>query len=107
MRRVGVIEKSCDFLVVGAGIVGLAITNELLLRGCKNILVLEKEKSLGAHSSGRNSGVLHAGIYYAPDSLKAKYCIEGNRLMRDFCRENGVAISECGKVIVADSEGEA
>ncbi len=104
MRRVGVMEKSCDFLVVGAGIVGLAITNELLLRGCKNILVLEKEKSLGAHSSGRNSGVLHAGIYYAPDSLKAKYCIEGNRLMRDFCRENGVAISECGKVIVADSE---
>ncbi len=97
-------EKNCDFLVVGAGIVGLAITNELLLRGCKNILVLEKEKSLGAHSSGRNSGVLHAGIYYAPDSLKAKYCIEGNRLMGDFCRENGVAISECGKVIVADSE---
>ena len=104
MKRVGVMEKSCDFLVVGAGIVGLAITNELLLRGCKNILVLEKEKSLGAHSSGRNSGVLHAGIYYAPDSLKAKYCIEGNRLMRDFCRENGVAISECGKVIVVDSE---
>lgn len=97
-------EKSCDFLVVGGGIVGLAITKELLLRGYKNILVLEKEKSLGAHSSGRNSGVLHAGIYYAPDSLKAKYCIEGNRLMRDFCRENGVAISECGKVIVADSE---
>lgn len=97
-------EKSCDFLVVGGGIVGLAITNELLLRGCENILVVEKEKSLGAHSSGRNSGVLHAGIYYAPDSLKAKYCIEGNRLMRDFCRENGVAISECGKVIVADSE---
>ncbi len=104
VRRVGVMEKSCDFLVVGAGIVGLAITKELLQRGCKNILVLEKEESLGAHSSGRNSGVLHAGIYYAPDSLKAKYCIEGNRLMRDFCRENGVAISECGKVIVADSE---
>lgn len=97
-------EKNCDFLVVGGGIVGLAITNELLLRGCENILVVEKEKSLGAHSSGRNSGVLHAGIYYVPDSLKAKYCIEGNRLMRDFCRENGVAISECGKVIVADSE---
>ncbi|MXZ13701.1 MAG: L-2-hydroxyglutarate oxidase [Candidatus Dadabacteria bacterium] len=97
-------EKSCDFLVIGGGIVGLAITNELLLRGCKNILILEKEKNLGAHSSGRNSGVLHAGIYYTPDSLKARYCIEGNRLMRDFCRENGVTISECGKVIVADSE---
>ena len=97
-------KKSCDFLVVGGGIVGLTVANELLLRGCRNILVLEKEKSLGIHSSGRNSGVLHAGIYYTPDSLKARYCIEGNRLMRDFCRENGVAISECGKVIVADSE---
>lgn len=104
MRRVGIMERSCDFLVVGGGIVGLTIANELLLRGCKNILVLEKEKNLGAHSSGRNSGVLHAGIYYTPDSLKARYCIEGNRLMRDFCRENKVAISECGKVIVADSE---
>ena len=83
---------------------GLAIANELLLRGCKNIIVLEKERNLGVHSSGRNSGVLHAGIYYTPDSLKARYCIEGNRLMRDFCLENGVTISECGKVIVADSE---
>ena len=50
-------EKNCDFLVVGGGIVGLTIANELLLRGCKNILILEKERSLGAHSSGRNSGV--------------------------------------------------
>ncbi len=103
-RRARLMEKNCDFLVVGGGIVGLAITNELLLRGCDNIIVLEKEEGLGAHSSGRNSGVLHAGIYYTPDSLKARYCIEGNRLMRDFCHENGVAISECGKVIVADSE---
>jgi len=99
-------EKSCDFLIVGGGILGFAITNELLLRGCENIVVLEKERSLGVHSSGRNSGVLHSGIYYAPDSLKAKYCVEGNRLMRDFCRENNVAISECGKVIVANSEQE-
>ncbi len=97
-------KKKCDFLIVGGGIVGLAIANELIQRGCRKIIVLEKEKSLGMHSSGRNSGVLHAGIYYTPDSLRARYCIEGNRLMRDFCLENGVAISECGKVIVADSE---
>lgn len=97
-------EKSCDFLVVGGGIVGLAAANELLARGCENVLVVEKEKSLGAHASGRNSGVLHAGVYYAPDSLKARYCVEGNRLMRDFCRENGVAMVDRGKVIVADSE---
>ena len=97
-------EKGCDFLVVGGGIVGLAAANELLGRGCENILIVEKEKSLGAHASGRNSGVLHAGVYYAPDSLKARYCVEGNRLMRDFCRENGVAMVDRGKVIVADSK---
>jgi len=97
-------EKGCDFLVVGGGIMGLAAANELLGRGCENILIVEKEKSLGAHASGRNSGVLHAGVYYAPDSLKARYCVEGNRLMRDFCRENGVAMVDRGKVIVADSE---
>lgn len=97
-------EKGCDFLVVGGGIVGLAAANELLGRGCENILIVEKEKSLGAHASGRNSGVLHAGVYYAPDSLKARYCVEGNRLMRDFCRKNGVAMEDRGKVIVADSE---
>lgn len=97
-------EKGCDFLVVGGGIMGLAAANELLGRGCENILIVEKEKSLGAHASGRNSGVLHAGVYYAPDSLKARYCVEGNRLMRDFCRENGVAMEDRGKVIVADSE---
>ena len=97
-------EKGCDFLVVGGGIMGLAAANELLGRGCENILIVEKEKSLGAHASGRNSGVLHAGVYYAPDSLKARYCVEGNRLMRDFCRKNGVAMEDRGKVIVADSE---
>ena len=97
-------EKGCDFLVVGGGIMGLAAANELLGRGCENILIVEKEKSLGAHASGRNSGVLHAGVYYAPDSLKARYCVEGNSLMRDFCRENGVAMEDRGKVIVADSE---
>ena len=97
-------SESCDFLVVGGGILGLATTRELLLRGCEDIIVLEKEKSLGAHASGRNSGVLHAGIYYAPDSLRARHCSRGNAMMRDFCRENGVEIDDCGKVIVADSE---
>ena len=97
-------KQRCDFLIIGGGIIGLAIANELIKRGCRKIIVLEKEKSLGVHSSGRNSGVLHAGIYYTPDSLRARYCIEGNRLMKDFCLENGVAISECGKVIIADSE---
>ena len=97
-------DKTCDFLVVGGGVLGLATANELIARGLKNIIVLEKEKGLGMHGSGRNSGVLHAGIYYAPDSLKARYCVEGNRLLRDFCEENGVDIRLCGKVIVAESE---
>ncbi len=97
-------DKNCDFLVVGGGIVGLAIANELLLRGFEKILILEKEENLAMHASGRNSGVLHSGIYYTPDSMKARYCVEGNRLMRDFCEQNDVPISNCGKVIVSDSE---
>lgn len=97
-------RENCDFLVVGGGILGLTAAYELLRRGCEDIIVLEKEKTLGAHASGRNSGVLHAGIYYAPDSLRAGHCARGNSIMRDFCRENGVEIDDCGKVIVADSE---
>ncbi len=97
-------DKTCDFLIVGAGVLGLAAANELLARGLKDIIVLEKEKSLGMHGSGRNSGVLHAGVYYPPDSLKAGHCVEGNGLLRSFCEENGVDIRLCGKVIVASSE---
>lgn len=89
-----------EILIVGAGIIGLTIARELVKAGHGDIVIIEKEPELGRHASGRNSGVLHAGIYYAPDSLKAKSCLNGNRLMRAFCREKGLPLLESGKVIV-------
>jgi L-2-hydroxyglutarate oxidase LhgO len=95
-----------EILVVGGGIIGLALARELVARGRSDILIVEKEEALGRHASGRNSGVLHAGIYYAPDSLKAQSCLGGNRLMKAFCREQGLPLHEGGKVIVARTEAE-
>jgi len=92
--------KNCTYLICGAGITGLAIANELVNRGADDILIIEKEAYSGAHASGRNSGVLHAGIYYTPDSLKAKFCVEGNRLMKSFCRLHNLVLLETGKTIV-------
>jgi L-2-hydroxyglutarate oxidase LhgO len=94
-----------EFLIVGGGIVGLTIARELSARR-GGVVVLEKEDRLGRHASGRNSGVLHAGIYYAPDSLKARSCLAGNRLMKAYCREKGLPLSESGKVVVARAEAE-
>ncbi len=93
-------------IICGGGIIGLTIAKELLDKGHKNIVILEKEKKLGEHASGRNSGILHAGIYYSPDSLKARFCLEGNFLMKDYCRKNNIPILESGKVIVAKNEEE-
>jgi L-2-hydroxyglutarate oxidase LhgO len=95
-----------DVLVVGGGIIGLTITRELLAAGVGDVVVLEKEPELGRHASGRNSGVLHAGIYYAPDSMKARSCLNGNRLMSAYCREKGLPLHQGGKVVVARSEAE-
>ena len=98
---------SADLVVIGGGIVGLAVADAWLLRNPKSsVIVLEKELSLAAHASGRNSGVLHAGFYYAPDSLKARLTRQGNAQLREFCHEAGVPIRETGKVVVAQSEGE-
>jgi (S)-2-hydroxyglutarate dehydrogenase len=99
-------SDSAEVLIVGAGIIGLTIARELLAQGRENVVLLEKEPELGRHASGRNSGVLHAGIYYAPDSLKAKSCLNGNFLMRAYCKEKGLPVLETGKVIVARSEEE-
>ena len=99
-------QNQCQVLIVGAGITGLTITRELIKRGAEDILLLEKESSLGLHASGRNSGVLHAGIYYTSDTLKAKFCVEGNRLMKEFCRERRLTLKESGKVILARSSSE-
>ncbi|MBE0492504.1 MAG: L-2-hydroxyglutarate oxidase [Sulfurospirillum sp.] len=96
-----------DYLVIGGGIIGLniAITLKQKEPTCKVILI-EKERDIALHSSGRNSGVLHAGFYYSADSLKARFTRDGNKLMREFCKKRGVAINQCGKVIVATNEEE-
>lgn len=97
-------------MIVGAGIIGLSVARELLAQqpGAK-IVILEKEKSIGLHASGRNSGVLHSGIYYQQDSLKARVCLEGARLMMAYCDEAGLPIDRIGKIIVptkpSDAEG--
>src|SRR4029450_775921 len=70
------------------------------------ILVLEKEQDLAQHQTGRNSGVIHSGIYYKPESLKARFAREGNRSMVEFCREHGIRHEVCGKVIVATKASE-
>lgn len=94
--------ESSDFLIVGAGIVGLAVAKELRQRYSKaSIIVLEKESQVGCHASGRNSGVLHSGIYYAPGTLKARFCAQGAQRMLAFAKENGVAHRVAGKVILA------
>ncbi|MCW3024132.1 MAG: lhgO, partial [Conexibacter sp.] len=92
----------CDVAVVGGGIVGLATARELQRRDPDaRIVVLERESTVGRHQTGSNSGVAHAGIYYAPGSLKARLCVEGVRDMYAFCEEHGIAHERCGKVIVA------
>ena len=90
-----------DFIILGAGITGLAIAREIRAQfQDASILILEKESYLGAHGSGRNSGVLHSGIYYPEQSLKAAVCSEGAKLMSAYCHENSLAINKIGKVIV-------
>lgn len=93
-------------VICGAGITGLSIARELIRKGITEITIIEKEQTLGKHASGRNSGVLHAGIYYTPESLKAKFCLKGNRLMKQYCKEKGLTLIESGKVIVTKNERE-
>jgi len=97
----------CDIAVVGGGIVGQAVARELLARrpGAR-LCVLEAEPRIGAHQTGRSSGVIHAGIYYEPGSLKAKLCVEGARVLYEYCDERGIAYEKSGKLVVAVEEGE-
>ncbi len=100
-------EKHTDFVVIGGGIVGLATAWQLANRFTDaKIMLIEKEARVAAHQSGRNSGVLHSGIYYKPGSLKAVTCRQGKLAMQDFCQEHSIAYEVCGKVIVATSESE-
>jgi len=96
-----------DILIVGGGIIGLSIARELNNRHPDlKITLIEKEASAACHASGRNSGVLHAGFYYTPDSLKSRFTVEGNKLLTDYCLKNNLSINRCGKVVVAKDEKE-
>ncbi len=95
-----------EFLIVGAGIVSLTLAKELIHLGVDRVLIIEKESRLGMHASGRNSGVLHAGIYYPPETLKATLCLKGNKLLQNYCREKTLPLHPTGKVIVARSDKE-
>lgn len=98
----------CEFAVIGAGIVGLATALALIeRRPGASVLVLDKETAVARHQSGHNSGVIHAGVYYPPGSLKARLCREGNEATRRFCEQHGIAFEVCGKLIVATSALEA
>jgi L-2-hydroxyglutarate oxidase len=96
-----------DFLIIGAGLVGLATAWKLLsARPDARVLVLEKEHAVAIHQSGRNSGVIHAGVYYEPGSLKARFCREGLQATYAFCAEHGIPHARCGKLIVATNPQE-
>ena len=96
-----------DYLIIGAGVIGLAVARELKFKNPDaKILIVEKESDVGFHSSGRNSGVLHAGFYYTSSSLKAKFTRDGNRELTKYCLDNNLAINRCKKVVVAKDEDE-
>lgn len=96
-----------DYIVIGAGIIGVSTAWQLQLAfpGC-SVLVLEKENRPACHQTGRNSGVIHAGVYYTPGSLKARFCKEGNIATKRFCNDYGIRYDECGKLLVATNEQE-
>ena len=98
---------TCDFLIIGGGIIGISIARELKARhpDC-TILLLEKENQCGLHGSGRNSGVLHAGFYYTSDSLKARFTRQGNQQLTEYCKTKKLKINQCGKLVVAKNEKE-
>lgn len=96
-----------DLLIIGAGITGLTLawTYRQAFPSAR-ITLIDKENAVAQHASGRNSGVLHAGFYYSPDSLKARLCQQGNQRMQAFCREHGLALAVCGKWVVTASQEE-
>ncbi|RYY60062.1 MAG: FAD-dependent oxidoreductase, partial [Comamonadaceae bacterium] len=95
-----------DAVVIGAGVVGLAVARALALAG-RDVMVLEAERLIGSGTSSRNSEVIHAGIYYPRGSLKARLCEQGKQMLYDYCGERGLPHRRCGKLIVATSHAQA
>jgi 2-hydroxyglutarate dehydrogenase len=99
--------ERCDVAVVGGGIVGLAVARELALRDPRrSVCVFERERELATHQSGHSSGVIHAGVYYQPGSLKARLCTAGARSLYEYCERNEIAFQRCGKLILATAAAE-
>jgi L-2-hydroxyglutarate oxidase len=99
--------ETFDVAIIGAGIIGLAVANELHRRHPGiSMVILERERDIAQHQTGHNSGVIHSGVYYTPGSLKARMCVEGSRLMYEFCDEHSIRYERCGKLIVALNEEE-
>ncbi|MCK5229433.1 MAG: FAD-dependent oxidoreductase, partial [Desulfobulbaceae bacterium] len=96
-----------DFLVIGAGIIGLTLALRIKNKhpDC-SLTLIEKEKDCGIHASGRNSGILHAGFYYTADSLKARFTRQGNKLLKEYCGKRKLRINSCGKLVVAKNDSE-
>ena len=98
---------NAKILVIGAGVVGLSVARALLeMQPNIHVYIVDKEDSIGKHASGRNSGVIHAGFYYSPDSLKARFCREGNASLKQLCKDYKIPIKEIGKVVVARTNEE-
>lgn len=97
--------ETVDAVVIGAGVVGLAVARALALVG-RDVLVLERNNRIGAETSSRNSEVIHAGIYYPPGSLKARLCRDGKHMLYAYCAERGIGHRQCGKLIVAGDDGQ-
>ncbi|MDH3911726.1 MAG: NAD(P)/FAD-dependent oxidoreductase [Rhodospirillales bacterium] len=98
-------SSDIETIVIGAGVIGLAAGRALAEAG-QEVLVLEQAALVGSEISARNSEVIHAGLYYPPGSLKARFCVEGRKALYQFCRENGVIANRCGKLVVATQESE-
>ena len=101
------VRQVYDFIVIGGGILGMSTAWQLQQRyPGRSVVVLEKESSAAQHQTGHNSGVIHAGVYYKPGSLKARFCKEGNVATKAFCKEHDIAFDECGKLLVATDQKE-
>jgi L-2-hydroxyglutarate oxidase LhgO len=99
--------NSYDFVIVGGGVIGLSLALNLKKKFPDlSVLIIEKEKTLAFHASGRNSGVLHAGFYYTSDSLKAKFTREGNATIRQYCQDKKIQVNNCGKLVVCKNEAD-
>ena len=100
------IEQYKKIIIIGGGILGLSIARQLMIRGYKNLTILEKDESIALHQSSRNSGVMHSGLYYEPNSLKANLSRKGILLLKDYCNKNSIKWEECGKIVVASELSE-